>query len=176
MAVTGDDAGPSTPGAQVQQQSDKPGVAVFPPLFFAAALILALVLNWLWPLPLAGRGALPALELALGLALVLAGAALLAWGRRTMLRAGTPIDPSQPTTAIITDGPFRHTRNPLYLSLILLFVGLSLIADTAWGPLLLLLAVLPVLHFGVIRREERYLERKFGDVYRAYRRRVRRYL
>ncbi len=75
----------------------------------------------------------------------------------------------------MTGGPFRFTRNPLYVALDILFIGLSLEVDMAWGWVMLV-PLLVVMHYGVIRREERYLERKFGDAYRAYRARVRRYL
>jgi protein-S-isoprenylcysteine O-methyltransferase Ste14 len=92
-----------------------------------------------------------------------------------MVRAGTNVDPREPTTAIVTDGPFRYSRNPLYLSLVLFYLGGTLLIDGV-APLIVLVLVLLVLHFGIVRREEQYLEGKFGDVYRAYRARVRRYL
>ena len=96
-------------------------------------------------------------------------------GRRTMEAAGTNVNPMLPTTAIVTSGPFRFSRNPLYVALTLLFLGLTLAFDTWWGIVLLPL-ILVVMHYGVVVREERYLERKFGEPYRQYRSRVRRYL
>jgi len=75
----------------------------------------------------------------------------------------------------VVTGPFRLSRNPLYLALTLMYVGLALLANALW-VLVLLMPLLFMVHFGVVRREERYLERKFGDAYRAYRSRVRRYL
>lgn len=83
--------------------------------------------------------------------------------------------PFAPTTAIIDTGPFALTRNPLYLSMTLLYTGLTLIINTIW-PLLLLPFVLVVVQRGVIEREERYLERKFGEEYLSYKSRVRRWL
>ena len=92
-----------------------------------------------------------------------------------MHRAGTNIRPDLPTTALVTEGPFRFTRNPLYLGLTLMYAGIALLIPGTW-PLLLLVPVLLVMRWGVIAREERYLERKFGEPYRAYLGRVRRWL
>lgn len=90
-----------------------------------------------------------------------------------MLAAGTHVDPMRPTTAIVASGPFRFTRNPLGFAL--LFLGLTLALDTWWGVVALVPLFL-VMHFGVVLREERYLEGKFGDDYRRYRARVARYV
>ena len=92
-----------------------------------------------------------------------------------MARAGTNVNPGLPANAIVTGGPYRFTRNPMYLALCLLNLGIGLlICDLV--PTLLTLVLAITLHFGVIVREERYLERRFGDVYSAYRGRVRRWL
>jgi protein-S-isoprenylcysteine O-methyltransferase Ste14 len=87
-----------------------------------------------------------------------------------MRRAGTNIRPDQPTLALVTDGAFRFSRNPLYLAATGLYVGVALLVDALW-PLVLLIPML-----AVVAREERYLEAKFGDAYRAYKARVRRWL
>ena len=92
-----------------------------------------------------------------------------------MKRAGTNIRPDQPTLAIVSDGPFRFTRNPLYLALTGLYVGITLLVDALW-PLLLLIPALAVLQWGVVAREERYWESKFGGPYRVYKSRVRRWV
>ncbi len=92
-----------------------------------------------------------------------------------MRRAGTNVRPDQPTLALVFDGPFRFTRNPLYLAATGLYLGIALLVDALW-PLLLLVPVLAVLRWGVVAREERYLEAKFGEPYRAYKARVRRWL
>jgi protein-S-isoprenylcysteine O-methyltransferase Ste14 len=94
---------------------------------------------------------------------------------RTMRQAGTNVNPSQPTTAIVSDGPFRFTRNPLYLSLTLLYSSISLLANALW-PMLMLPIVLIIIERGVIAREERYLEDKFGEEYTHYKARVRRWI
>jgi len=150
---------------------DHPGVIALPPLLYAAALGVVLVLRWLWPWPMASYPAV----LWPGIGLVVFGAAIAVWGRRTLEGAGTNVNPSLPTTAIVTTGPFRYSRNPLYVALALFFLGLALALNTWWGPVVLV-PLLIVMHQGVIAREERYLERKFGEDYLRYKSRVRRYL
>lgn len=90
-------------------------------------------------------------------------------------RRGTPVDPRRSTTALVTDGPYRYSRNPLYLRVTLFHLSVAFLLNDVW-----LLAVLPpvliVLHVGVVRREERYLEAKFGNEYREYKAKVRRWL
>jgi protein-S-isoprenylcysteine O-methyltransferase Ste14 len=84
------------------------------------------------------------------------------------------VNPYQPTTAIVTEGPYRFTRNPIYLSLAVLYAGLAVMANALWS--LLLLAVMLIIHYAVILPEERYLEQKFGEEYRSYKAKVRRWL
>ncbi|HEX5042703.1 MAG TPA: isoprenylcysteine carboxylmethyltransferase family protein [Candidatus Polarisedimenticolaceae bacterium] len=149
-----------------------PGVLIFPPVLFALTLAGASLLQWLFPLPFWQATWSRRI---LGALLFLAALVFARWGERTMHRAGTNVRPDRPATAIVEDGPFRYTRNPLYLGVTAMFVGVAQMANSAWF-LLVLVPMLVVLHFGVVRREERYLEAKFGEPYRAYRERVRRYL
>jgi protein-S-isoprenylcysteine O-methyltransferase Ste14 len=107
--------------------------------------------------------------------LLVLGMALATWGRATMRRGGTNIDPREPALALVTDGPFRFSRNPLYVAITLFYLGLTLIADALW-PLLLLVPLLWVTHYGIVLREERYLENKFGETYLSYKRQVRRWI
>ena len=150
---------------------DSPGVLVLPPLLYGGAFLLGLLLGRVLPL---GRPAAVPARIA-GAACVAAGLAIAWWGERVMRRAGTNVRPDLPSTALVTDGPFRYTRNPLYVGLTLLYTGVALLIPRTW-PLLLLLPVLLVMRWGVIAREERYLEQKFGEPYRAYLGRVRRWL
>lgn len=153
------------------KSSDSPQVAVFPPLLFAGTVIAGLLLHLWRPIH-----PLPAWPSRIVGALLAAGAATFAlWGERIMKRAGTNVRPDQPTTAIVTDGPFRFTRNPLYIGLIGLYLGVTLLLNSVW-PLFLLVPFLIVLQWGVVAREERYLEKKFGEPYLAYKKRVRRWL
>jgi protein-S-isoprenylcysteine O-methyltransferase Ste14 len=148
---------------------DNPGVITRPPFIYLGAFLLVLACHWIVPLRIVD-GAPWA-----GLALLVIGVATAIWGRRTMRAAGTNINPSQPATTIVTSGPFRFSRNPLYVSLMLVYLGLSLAVNTWWG-VVMLVPLLIVMHVGVVLREERYLDRKFGESYRQYRVRVRRYL
>lgn len=151
--------------------SDHPGVIAFPPTLYAITLASGLgISHWL---PAAFPPRLVSLPLA---ALALTAAAWLSVSAfQTMTTAKTAIDPSQPTTAIVSDGVFRFSRNPLYLSLTLLYIGISLLFEATWS-LLLLVPLLVVVQVGVIQREEQYLERRFGDVYLTYKARVRRWI
>ena len=151
--------------------ADNSGVVVRPPLLYGAAFVVVLVLRWLWPMPIFGYAA----GLWPGLALALVGVGVAIWGRRAMVVAGTNIDPLLPTTAIVTSGPFQFSRNPLYAALTVLYLGLTLAVNTWWG-IVLLVPLLVIMHRGVVLREERYLEQKFGETYRQYRSKVRRYL
>jgi protein-S-isoprenylcysteine O-methyltransferase Ste14 len=151
--------------------TDSPGVVAWPPLIYLAALLIVLVLRWFWPMPIFGR----AFTLWVGLAAVALGVGSAIWGRRTMHAAGTNINPSLPATTIVDSGPFRFSRNPLYVSLTLIYLGLTVAFDTWWG-IVVLVPVVVVMHRGVVLREERYLDRKFGESYRLYRSTVRRYL
>jgi protein-S-isoprenylcysteine O-methyltransferase Ste14 len=103
------------------------------------------------------------------------GFVMIAVGTRRFVAAGTNIPPTLPTTALVVDGIYGRTRNPLYLGLTLVYLGLSVAAGSRWA-IGLVLPLLWVINVGVVKREERYLERKFGDTYRAYRARVRRWI
>ena len=92
-----------------------------------------------------------------------------------MRRAGTSVNPTEPTTVLVMDGPFKFTRNPLYLSLALFYAGVATLVNALWAMLMLPIVLL-VINRGVIGREERYLERKFGEQYIQYKERVRRWL
>jgi len=150
---------------------DAPGVIAFPPLLLLATVATGVAAHLLSPVPLP-------VAWAWRLAGVLSGAAGLAivlWARAQMVRAGTNVRPDKPSTAIVTTGPYRFTRNPMYLSLCLLNLGIAFgIGDLV--PALLTLPLAVVLHVGVILREERYLRGKFGETYSAYCRQVRRWL
>ena len=150
---------------------DNPGVVVRPPLLYGGMFIAALVLRTFWPMPILRHPVTPWL----GLVLLMLGLAIVIPGRRALQAAGTNVNPSLPTTAIVASGPFRFSRNPLYVGLTLLYCGLTLAVNTWWG-FILLLPILIIMHRGVVLREERYLREKFGDAYRQYCSRVARYL
>lgn len=150
---------------------DLPGVTACPPLIFLTTLGLGLLLHWLIPI-----GSFPpSFSGPLGLVLCAAGVGVGFWGCATMLRAGTNVRPDRPVTTLVTGGPFRFSRNPLYLSLIALYLGIALLFHALW-PLVMLVPLLLIVHRNIVLREERFLEAKFGDVYRLYKNRVRRWL
>src|SRR5206468_1549983 len=150
---------------------DSPGVIIFPPVLFIGTLLLGLLLHYLWPVHVTQLLGVRIV----GVTLAVASIALAVWGSKTMRRAGTNVMPIKPALTIVTNGPFRFSRNPLYLANVIFYTGLSLAFNAVW-PLVLLAPMLLVVHWGIIRREERYLESKFGDTYRAYKARVRRWL
>jgi protein-S-isoprenylcysteine O-methyltransferase Ste14 len=152
---------------------DHPRVIVFPPIILATTIALGSILQWLWPIGLLAT-VIQTWRIPVGVAVVLAGVLLAATGRRMLVRLGTNVSPLQPTTALATDGVFGWTRNPLYSGGMLVILGIALVFALDW-LLLLIVPSLLVLHFGVVKREEEYLERKFGDRYRIYRSNVARY-
>lgn len=158
------------PNPDSEQAPDIPRVIAPPPLIFLVPLVLGVAVGRWIPIPLLPRA------WAWGVGAVCLGlSGLVISAVRAFRRARTRPEPWKPTTALVTDGPYRFTRNPMYLGFALVYVGVTLLVNTLW-PLLLLPVVLTVIHFLVIRREERYLERKFGDDYRAYLRTVRRWI
>ena len=152
---------------------DVPGVLILPRFLYLGFLVAGAGLQVLWPAALVSTS-FP-LRVGLGVAVGLLGALIALSGRLQLRRAGTEPPPNRPATALVVDGPYRYTRNPLYLGMTLLYAGIALGANSAW-ILGLLVPLLIVLHYGVIFREEAYLERKFGDAYRAYKATVRRWL
>ena len=150
---------------------DHADMRVPPPLLYLAAFLVGLALERLLPMPVIPHS----VGRPLGAVLVTAWAGLMFWSGDSFRRARTSVLPIRPTTALVTVGPFSFTRNPMYLSLALLYAGLALWLGTVW-PLVLLLPLLLLVQRVVIEREERYLERKFGEEYRRYRARVRRWL
>jgi len=154
--------------------TDYADVTVKPPLLFGGALALGYVLSLYWPLG-PGLASPNALAVTVGLAFIAGGFALAIFSVRAFRRAGTKVVPGQPATALVTTGPYRVTRNPIYLGFVLVYFGLSIVLTSVW-VLLLLFPVLVILQRGVVAREEVYLERKFGDAYRAYKARVPRWL
>jgi protein-S-isoprenylcysteine O-methyltransferase Ste14 len=150
---------------------DNAGVIAPPPLIFAGALALGLLGDWLW----APHQAAPALQYAVGAAMLIAAVALIVAALGIFRRFRTRPEPWQPTTAIVTTGVYRFTRNPMYVGMALAFAGITLVLNRPYALALLPIAMW-IIDFGVIRREERYLEGKFGDDYLRYKERVRRWL
>jgi protein-S-isoprenylcysteine O-methyltransferase Ste14 len=152
--------------------ADTAQVIIRPPLAWALAVVAGFALHWLMPLPFV-PAAVPARWL--GAAVFVVALALAAWAITTIARAGSNVPTNMPTTSIVDTGPYRFTRNPIYLAMMLGHVGLAIAFDSLW----LLVTLVPfalIIRYGVVAREEAYLERKFGEAYRRYRARVRRWL
>ena len=152
--------------------ADTAQVIIRPPLVWALAVIAGFALNWLVPLPFVSA-AVPAGWL--GGAVFVLALALFGWAVITISRAGSNVPTNMPTTSIVDTGPYRFTRNPIYLGMMLGLVGLAIAFDSLW-LLVMLVPFFLVIRYGVVAREEAYLERKFGEIYRCYRARVRRWL
>jgi protein-S-isoprenylcysteine O-methyltransferase Ste14 len=153
----------------MSSERDHAGVIAPPPLIFLSGLLAGFVLDALLP-----STQLPAARIA-GAVLLLAGLGLIGWFIAMLRGAGTAVEPWKRTTALVTDGPYRLTRNPGYLGMALVYAGIALLAQV-WWALATLVVVLVVVDRGVIAREERYLVRLFGAEYEDYRRRVRRWV
>jgi protein-S-isoprenylcysteine O-methyltransferase Ste14 len=151
--------------------SDTAGVIAPPPLIYLTALGAGFGLD-----AIIGTGSLPSrVAVPVGAASIITGAALMGSFVQAFQRARTPLDPYKPSEAIVTDGPYRRTRNPGYLGMALTYAGIALVTNAPWVLVVLPVAI-AVIDRGVIAREERYLERKFGTPYVDYKRRVRRWI
>lgn len=152
---------------------DTPGVIAPPPFIFLAFLLAG------WGIDKAlGTPALPVeatARKAAAVALIVGGLVLEGWAGGLFKKAGTNVVPYSPATALVTDGPYRFSRNPMYLGFAVTYLGLA-VGLNAPVAIALLLPCLVFVTWGVIMREERYLEAKFGAPYTAYRQRVRRWL
>ncbi|MCC9006436.1 methyltransferase family protein [Pseudomonas putida] len=154
-------------------ESDSAGVRLPPPFIYLGALLLGLAADRC--VALSYFGIERWLLVATGGVLFAAGAVMMLAAAGVFRRLGTTIPPSRPTTLIATTGPYRWTRNPMYLGMALVYAGIAIGFDGAIA-LALLPLVLIVIQKQVIAREERYLDAKFGDDYRRYKAEVRRWL
>lgn len=150
------------------------GVIARPPLLFLAALLLGLAADRLLPSPFTVAGPDLARWIAGG-AMILAGLALAVAGIRNFARAATPVPTNEPTRLLVTTGIHGLTRNPIYVGMFLIYLGIGAAAGSPWILIFTLPLAITIRH-GVVAREEAYLERRFGDAYRDYKARVRRWL
>jgi protein-S-isoprenylcysteine O-methyltransferase Ste14 len=160
----------STPSA-TSAKRDAPGVIAPPPLIYLAGLGIGFGLDALLP----SASFTGWLASSLGSILLLGGLALAASFVRAFRRAGTPVNPGQSATTLVTTGPYRLSRNPGYLGMTLGYAGIAILSGALWA-LVVLVPTLLLIDRGVIRREERHLERRFGEQYIRYRARTRRWI
>ncbi|HEU4476122.1 MAG TPA: isoprenylcysteine carboxylmethyltransferase family protein [Methyloceanibacter sp.] len=153
---------------------DAADVAIKPPFLFLGALALGCLLSLILPIP-PGLAQPNTLALAAGLTFVAIGFTLAALSVRRFQLAGTSVVPGEPSTALIVNGPYAFTRNPIYIGFVLAYFGLAIMLTSLW-VLILLIPVWVILQRGVVEREESYLERQFDEPYRQYKARVPRWL
>ena len=154
-----------------QVQVDHANVKVAPPILLLIHIITAFLLNWLLPLPFA----FPRILVWIGYALTVIGFVLPFSAASRFMEAHTTLDPHGSVTEVVTSGPYRFSRNPIYLGFVCFLIGFTSIFRTYWG-LILSPVLLFSLHQFVIKHEEIYLEEKFGETYTNYKSRVRRWL
>ena len=150
---------------------DHAGIKFPPPLVFVISILLGLGLNRVWPMTVVP----PPLAMPFGIAFIVAAFALAFLGFRELGRHKTTVRPDEPSSTIVKTGPYRFTRNPLYVSLSTLQLGIGLWANILWVVVMLIPAWI-VMTTQVIAREEAYLERAFGDDYLSYKSSVRRWI
>lgn len=155
------------------KDQDHPNVIAFPPVIFASALGAGWVLGLVFPVAVL-PAAFSTWALVLGVPTCGLAIAIALSGIMAFRRAGTNIEPHKPSLVLVGDGPYRFTRNPMYLGLVLMMTGFSLVFSLDWG-LPLTPVLWQVLHHGVVLREEAYLSAKFGAPYREYLGRTRRW-
>jgi protein-S-isoprenylcysteine O-methyltransferase Ste14 len=153
------------------------GVIARPPLLFLAALLLGFVSDHLLrlPFPIARLGLIHWISAINAGFLILMGIAVFAVGIRNFSCAATPVQGTKPTRALVTTGIHRWSRNPIYLGMFLVYGGIGLVVRSPW-ILILTVPLAITIHYGVVAREEAYLDRRFGDAYRDYKARVGRWL
>jgi protein-S-isoprenylcysteine O-methyltransferase Ste14 len=150
------------------------GVIARPPFLFLACLILGFVLDRVLPVSFSLPETVPPLWMA-GAAFIVLGIAIFAAGVRNFSRAATPVPSTRPVRSLVTTGVHGWSRNPIYVGMFMVYVGIGVAAQSPW-ILILTLPLAIVMRYGVVAREEAYLERRFGDAYRNYNARVRRWM
>lgn len=161
----------SLTGTDEAKGADHARVAFHPPILLAASLGIGFLLRWIAPLSFVPKSA----SAVIGPAAVVLSLGIFFWAVYTMLRNDASIPTHKPTEAIVVRGPFRFSRNPIYLSMVLLNLGVGIWANSLWFLILAIVSV-ALLTWGVISREEHYLEGKFGGEYVSYKSRVRRWI
>jgi protein-S-isoprenylcysteine O-methyltransferase Ste14 len=148
--------------------TDNAGVIAPPPLIALAAVLVGFALNWLLPLYVLATLMGFWTRVVIGIVLIASGIALPVLARGQFVQAGTYVNPYKPVSQVVCSGVYRYVRNPMYVGLMLITGGLGVAFASDW-TLLMIIPLALILRNGVVLREERYLERKFGDEYRQYR-------
>lgn len=167
----------TVPVAQDESGPGMAGVIARPILLFPAVLLLGFALDHLLrlPVPISRISMVHWISAIFAGSLILIGIAVFAAGVRSFCRAATPLPTNQPARTLVTTSIYRWTRNPIYLAFFLVYGGIGIAVSSPW-ILILALPLAILIRYGVIAREEIYLERRFGDAYLDYKRHVRRWL
>lgn len=163
----------SSPKPMTTDAISRPSTIPWPPILILGAVVAALVLGRWAPLPWPGQDDI--LARIAGYAIGLAGLALLIWSAATLRRHGTTILPDEAATTLVTDGPFRFRRNPIYLADALILLGVAELTHNIWFAIMAVTFVALVTWLAVLP-EERHLEARFADAYRDYKARTRRWI
>lgn len=159
------------------RETDTAGTWVRPPLLFLGALLLGFAMDHVVPMtfPIGRPGVGHWIGAYVAGGLIVLGLAVFVAAVRGFARAGTPVPGTRPTSALVTTGIHGWSRNPIYVGTLLVYVGVGLIVRSSW-ILILVLPVAVTMRYAVVALEEAYLEERFGDAYRAYKARVRRWV
>ena len=154
------------------EKNTNPEIIAAPPRLYLIAFTISVILHLVHPVTVTDQ---TLYRMAIGVTLLVINAILVRWAFVTMRTAQTSPHPYESSTALVVTGPFKFSRNPVYVAMTGLYFAAALIINSLW-PLLLLLPLMVTMHVGVVLREESYLEQRFGAVYAAYKMRVRRWL
>jgi len=155
--------------------NESPGVIFPPPLILLTFLAAGSLLQFIFPLSLLAPFSVGSLQFYGGLAIMLSGIGLAIWGVRTFSKAGTNVATHQAALLVVVGGPYKFTRNPMYMGMQILLVGVGIMFSSEWF-LLLWPVFFIILRFGVVAREERYMKDKFGEQYVALLNNTRRWI
>jgi protein-S-isoprenylcysteine O-methyltransferase Ste14 len=151
---------------------DSPKVITMPPLIFIIGLLFGWGIDHIMPSP----SFIPwPYGTILGVLTIVGALALVFWAAGTFKKEGTEVDPRRPSSKIVAEGPFKYSRNPMYVGMALVVCGVAFWMDSLW-ILIFLVPSLFFIRYGVIAREEKYLKNKFGEEYLAYKKKVRRWI
>ncbi|NOQ94452.1 MAG: isoprenylcysteine carboxylmethyltransferase family protein [Methylophaga sp.] len=147
------------------------GVIIPPPIVYFVCILIGIGLNYLWPFSFFPQS----IQDPIGYSIIALSILLFGLVLREFSKSGTSTDYRKSTVAIISTGPFCYSRNPIYLSLTMLNIGVAFVVGSFWVIIMTIPAVL-IVHYAVILKEEAYLIKKFGDEYHCYMNSVRRWI
>lgn len=156
---------------EMEDKKDNPNVIAPPPLIFLSGLLLGGFVAWHYPFPILPK----TISIVVGVLLIALGIGLILTAWQQMKKAKTNIEPWKPTTTILDTGLYGISRNPIYVAMIFVYLGVTCLFNSIWFLPFLTAAIL-LIHFGVILREEKYLESKFDEDYLNYKNCVRRWI